>query len=219
MESPQCRARERMKVRVKVCGITGYQDARLALDLGADALGFNFYPLSPRFIDPRAAHDLMRRLPPLATTVGVFVNVASPAEVEDAARAAGVQVLQLHGDETADYCRRLDAWPLIKAVRVGTNGVEENLAGFPAQAILLDAKDERMYGGTGMTFDWTLARHACCELPVILAGGLNPANVTEAIRVVHPYGVDVCSGVESRPGKKDRARLTAFMNEVFNVAR
>jgi len=206
-------------VRVKVCGITSYEDARLALDLGADALGFNFYPSSPRFIEPGAAHGLIRRLPPLATTVGVFVNAASPADVESAARAAGVQVLQLHGDETADYCRRLGAWPLIKAVRVGADWIEEDLAGFPAQAILLDARDEHGYGGTGMTFDWKLARRARFKLPVILAGGLNASNVAEAIRVVQPYGVDVCSGVESHPGKKDRARLTAFMNEVFHVAR
>ncbi len=206
-------------MRVKVCGITCYEDACLALELGADALGFNFHSPSPRFIEPRDVRDLIRRLPPLATTVGVFVNVPGPEEVDRAARAAGIQVLQLHGDESPDYCRRLEAWPLIKAVRIGAGGVDADLAGFPAQAILLDARDEARYGGTGMTFDWELARRVRCGgLPVILAGGLNPANVAEAIRVVRPYGVDVCSGVESHPGKKDRGRLSAFMNEVFHVA-
>ncbi|MBZ5495275.1 MAG: phosphoribosylanthranilate isomerase [Acidobacteriia bacterium] len=208
-----------MRVRVKVCGITSYQDAALALDLGADALGFNFYPPSPRFIDFFAARDIICRLPPLATTVGVFVNVADPADVDESARVAGVQALQLHGDESADYCRRLGAWPLIKAVRVGKATVLENLREFPAQAFLLDSRDERRFGGTGKSFDWTLARGPVEGLRIILAGGLSAANVAEAIRIVQPYGLDVCSSVESRPGKKDAARLTAFMNEVFDATR
>jgi phosphoribosylanthranilate isomerase len=206
-----------MKVRVKVCGITNYEDAALALDLGADALGFNFYPPSPRFIALDAARDIVRRLPPLTTTVGVFVNVADPAEVDRSARAAGVQVLQLHGDESSSYCRRLSDWPLIKAVRVGKSIILENLHCFPAQAFLLDSKDDGLFGGTGKTFDWTLARRAAERLRIILAGGLSADNVAEAIRGVQPYAVDVCSGVESRPGKKDKVKLTGFMNEVFDA--
>lgn len=206
-----------MRVRVKICGITRYEDAAMALDMGADALGFNFYPPSPRYVDCAVARDIIRRLPPLATTVGVFVNVADPAEVDSSARAAGVQVLQLHGDEPADYCRRLVAWPLIKAVRVDKDWVPESLLGFPAQAFLLDSRDERNFGGTGKTFDWTLARRSAESLRILLAGGLNAANVAEAIRSVQPYGVDVCSGVEICPGRKDPAKLAAFMKEVLDA--
>jgi phosphoribosylanthranilate isomerase len=208
-----------MRVRVKVCGITSYEDAAMALDLGIDALGFNFYPFSPRFIDPAAARSIIRRLPPFATAVGVFVNVADPAEVDGNARAAGLQVLQLHGDESVDYCRRLRAWPLIKAVRIDKDVDLENLLRFPAQAILLDSKDDRLFGGTGKVFDWTLARTSIPGLRIILAGGMNSANVGEVIRGVQPYAVDVCSGVESHPGKKDAAKLTAFMREVLYATR
>jgi phosphoribosylanthranilate isomerase len=216
-EQPFVTCRVLMRVRVKICGITNYEDAAMALELGADALGFNFYPPSPRYVECAVARDIIRRLPPFAATVGVFVNVAHPAEVDRSARAAGVQVLQLHGDEPADYCRGLAAWPLIKAVRVHEAWVPESLLGFPAQAFLLDSRDERIFGGTGMTFDWTLARRAPTGLKIVLAGGLNPANVAQAIRSVRPYGVDACSGVEVSPGRKDPAKLAAFMKEVFDA--
>jgi len=206
-----------MRTLVKVCGITCYEDAALALDLGADALGFNFYPPSPRFIDFAGAREIIRRLPPLAVSVGVFVNVPDPAEVDAGARASGVQVVQLHGDESSDYCRRLDGWPLIKSFRVGAEWEHGSLAGFPARAILLDARDVRLYGGTGRTFDWSLATAHAGGLKVILAGGLTAANVSAAIRIARPYAVDVCSGIERAPGKKDPARLAAFMDEVSHA--
>jgi phosphoribosylanthranilate isomerase len=155
----------------------------------------------------------------LANTVGVFVNVADPGELDRNARDAGVQVLQLHGDESADYCHRLAAWPLIKAVRIDKSDLPGNLRDFPVQAILLDAKDERWFGGTGKTFDWTISRRMGLETKLILAGGLSAANVSAAIHCVRPYAVDVCSGVESHPGKKDSARLTAFMKEVTHASR
>ena len=208
-----------MRCRVKICGITSFEDAALALDLGADALGFNFYPGSRRFLEFAAARDITRRLPPLATTVGVFVNVADPDEVDAGARAAGVQVLQLHGNESADYCRRLGAWPVIKAVRIDKDWTEESLAGYAVQAYLFDSGGDKQFGGTGTTFDWALARGFRQGQKIILAGGLNPANVAEAIRAVQPYGVDVCSGVESMPGKKDVAKVAAFMNEVLHASR
>jgi phosphoribosylanthranilate isomerase len=208
-----------MRYRVKVCGITSYQDAALALDLGADALGFNFYPASPRFLGFAAARDITRRLPPLATTVGVFVNVADPVEIDAGARAAGVQVLQLHGDESADYCRRLGSWPLIKAVRIDKDWTEQSLAGYAVHAFLFDSGSDRQFGGTGKTFDWSLARGFRKEPKIILAGGLNSANVADAIRTMQPYGVDVCSGVESSPGKKDAVKMAAFMNEVLHASR
>ncbi len=206
-----------MKIRVKVCGITNYEDAALALDLGADALGFNFYPPSPRFIDGAAARAIIRRLPPFTATVGVYVNVADPDAVDKSAREAGVGVLQLHGDEPAEYGRALADWPLIKAVRVGKDGLRAESFNFPAQAFLLDSQDDRLFGGTGKTFDWRPAQRLLPDVRIVLAGGLSAANVAEAVQVVRPYAVDVCSGVECRPGKKDAARLAAFMQEVANA--
>ncbi len=206
-----------MKVKVKVCGITSFEDAMLALDHGADALGFNFHRPSPRFIEPAAVRDIVRRLPPFATTVGVFVNVANPFHVEDAASAAGIHVIQLHGNESADYCRVFEAWPLIKAVHVGSHWNPASIKGFPAQAFLFDTKDEHLFGGTGQAFDWDLLRGVASSVRVILAGGLNPGNAAKAVRLVRPYAVDVCSGVEKVPGNKDPLKMKAFMDEVFNA--
>lgn len=204
-------------MRVKVCGITCYEDAVLALDAGVDALGFNFFHRSPRYVDPPSAREIIRRLPPLMTTVGVFVNVASTDEVAATARSAGVQVLQLHGDEPAEYCRAFARWPLVKTLRIGDSPIRQDLAAYPVQAFVLDVRDDSLFGGTGRTFDWSLADGIQQIRPVILAGGLRPENVGEAIRRVRPYGVDVCSGVECSPGRKDAAKLISFMNEVRNV--
>ncbi len=206
-------------MRVKVCGLTNYEDAACALDQGADALGFNFYPRSPRYIDPIEARAIVRRLPPFTAAVGVFVNAGRPAEVVEIAHLTGIRILQLHGDESADYCRQLCDWTLIRAVRVGADFVASSLAGYPAQAFLLDAKDDVHFGGTGRTFDWGLAEEVKRLGPVILAGGLHAGNVGLAIRCARPYGVDVCSGVESVPGRKDPAKLREFMREVRDVIR
>jgi phosphoribosylanthranilate isomerase len=204
-------------MKVKVCGITNYDDAVMALDEGVDALGFNFFSRSQRYIYPEDARSIIRRIPPLVVTVGLFVNVDEPDKVSMVARAAGVQVLQLHGDETPAYCRALADWTLIKAVRIGNNGIPSGLEEYPVQAFLLDAMDDALFGGTGKSFDWSLTREMQRIRPIILAGGLRPDNVREAIRTVAPYGVDVCSGVECAPGKKDAARLRQFMDEVRNV--
>lgn len=204
-------------MKVKVCGITNYEDALMALDEGVDALGFNFFPRSPRYIRPDEARTIIRRMPPFAVMVGLFVNVPEPREVAAAARAAGVNVIQLHGDENPDYCRMLEDWPLIKAVRIGEKGIPQGLDSYPVQAWLLDAKDDKLFGGTGRSFDWSLTRDLHRIRPVILAGGLRPDNVRAAIRAVAPYGVDVCSGVELSPGKKDPDRLRQFMEEVEHV--
>jgi phosphoribosylanthranilate isomerase len=147
--------------------------------------------------------------------VGLFVNAAIE-EVRETAIAAGVQVIQLHGDETPEYCRKLSDWPLLKAIRIGGNSIRENLEEYPVRAFLLDVKDDALFGGTGKSFDWRLAKGI--THPFVLAGGLRPDNVGEAIRIAAPYGVDVCSGVESNPGKKDARLLAEFMNEVRNVA-
>lgn len=204
-------------MKVKVCGIKTYSDAKLALDHGVDALGFNFYPNSPRYITPSDCRDIVRRLPPFTVTVGVIVNVRNPSDASDIAREARITVLQLHGDEPPDYCRLLFPWPLIKALWMEGSPIEENLRDYPVQAFLLDSRDDVRYGGTGRAFRWSLAEPVKKFKPVILSGGLNSDNVGEAIRIVCPYGVDVCSGVESSPGVKDAAKLRAFMNEVRNV--
>jgi phosphoribosylanthranilate isomerase len=204
-------------MKVKVCGITNYEDAVLSLDAGVDALGFNFFPPSPRYIRPEDARAIIRRIPPLVVSVGLFVNVADPGAVSEAARAAGVHILQLHGDETPEYCSRLADWPLIKALRLGKAGLPEDFERYPVQMFLLDSKDDLAFGGTGKTFDWNLVKDLRSPRPIMLAGGLRPDNVGAAIRVVAPCAVDVCSGVESAPGKKDAALLRQFMNEVRNA--
>jgi phosphoribosylanthranilate isomerase len=204
-------------MKVKVCGITNYSDAEMALEYGVDALGFNFFPPSPRYIRPEDAHRIIRRLPPFVVTVGLFVNMAQPDRVSEAARMAGVQAIQLHGDETPEYCKVLADWPLIKALRIGPGGITENLEAYAVQGFLLDAKDDVLFGGTGRFFDWNLAKDIQRVRPIILAGGLRADNVREAIRIVQPYGVDVCSGVESAVGKKDSGKLKEFMSEVRNV--
>jgi len=206
-----------MRIRVKVCGITDYEDAALALDYGADALGFNFYRPSPRYIDPAEVRGILRRLPPLRVAVGVMVNLAA----EDAARIgheAGLQMLQLHGEESPEYCRGLSGWSLIKALRLGNEPLTVDPADYPVAALLLDARDEVLYGGTGKTFDWSWVERIGRARPLFLAGGLTPDNVGRAIRTVRPYAVDVCSGIEMTPGKKDRSKLKAFIDEVNHVA-
>lgn len=208
-----------MSMKVKVCGITNYRDAAAALDEGVDALGFNFFPSSPRYIEPQNARAIIEKLPPFAVSVGLFVN-ADAGHVVETAGAAGVQVIQLHGNETPDYCGRLRSWPIIKALRIGSSGGDfGDLGLYSVRAFLLDSKDDVLFGGTGKSFNWTIARKIERLRPVILAGGLRPDNVAEAIRIVAPYAVDVCSGIECAPGTKNIARLKEFMNEVRNASK
>ncbi len=204
-------------MKIKVCGITNCEDAEMALALGADALGFNFFRGSPRYIDPLAARSIVDSMPPFATAVGIFVNVESPAEVTRIAKMSGVQILQLHGNESPDYCRQLAGWPLIKVWRIGQASSIFETDHFAVRAFLLDTADPQLFGGTGRVFDWSLWRDFPSSRPVILAGGLNPENVATAICAVRPYAVDVCSGVENAPGRKDALRLRAFISEVRNV--
>ncbi len=199
-------------VRVKICGITNWKDAQRAIEIGATFLGFNFYPRSPRYITPAKARRIVRRLPERISAVGVFVNEREE-KVLGIARAVGLDYLQLHGDETPEVLARLKRkLPVIKAVRVRRPFRAAQVARFKnASAILLDGFDRRLRGGTGKTFDWRIARSAKRYARIFLAGGLTPENIGEAIRAVRPYAVDVCSGVEARPGKKDPARLRAFL--------
>jgi phosphoribosylanthranilate isomerase len=200
------------KVKVKICGITNRTDARRAVEAGAQFLGFNFYRPSPRYIQPAAARRIIRRLPDGIAAVGVFVN-ESEANMLAIAHRVGLDYLQLHGDERPEQVARLKREiPVIKAVRVHDSFRPKQLDSFGrASAILLDGFDVRRHGGTGKTFNWNLARGSNGSRRIFLAGGLTPENVAEAIRVARPYAVDVCSGVEARPGKKDPARIVALM--------
>src|SRR5229473_1363666 len=202
-------------VRVKICGVTNWADAKLAIDAGADALGFNFYPPSPRAVTPAQAWGIIRRLPPFVEAVGVFVNWSSDA-VTAMARAVRLASVQLHGDEsprTVAECAATHA--VIKAFRVHDGFRPAALARYRrAAAFLLDGFSWRLRGGTGKQYDWRIARRARRYGPLVLAGGLTAENVAEAIGVVRPFAIDVCSGVEAQPGKKDPARLRELMREV-----
>ncbi len=201
--------------RVKICGVTRLEDALQAARLGADALGFNFWPGSKRFLAPAAARAIVDRLPPFVTPVGVFVNQPEEA-IRRAAEESGVRVLQLHGDEPPELCRRLPL-PVVKAVRVVARLSLQALAAYPVAALLLDAPSAG-FGGSGATFDWSLAEGVAGLAPLILAGGLDPENVAAAVRRVRPYAVDVASGVESAPGVKDAVRMARFIAAAREVA-
>ncbi len=194
----------------KVCGITRLDDALLAATLGANALGFIFWPPSPRFIDPDDALAIVAALPPFVTTVGVFVN--QPKEhVADVARRLNLGAVQLHGEETPDSYPE-PPLKVIKGIGLASGAdVVETMRTVPASAtVLLDAHDPIKRGGTGRTIDWTSAAAAARIRPIVLSGGLNAENVAAAINIVRPYAVDVSSGVESSPGVKDAARLRTF---------
>ncbi len=201
-------------MHVKICGITNLEDARAAIEAGADWLGFNFYPRSSRFIAPADAQRIIEALPETVQTVGVFVNEDSPEKVARIADEAGVAVVQLHGDESPAYCRALRGERfVIKALRVGAGFVPESATVYEADAILLDAYDAHARGGTGRTVDWQLARRIRALVPkLFLAGGLSPANVAEAIAVVEPFAVDACSALERAPGCKDASLMRDFVD-------
>ncbi len=203
------------RVRVKICGITNWRDAQCAVEAGADLLGFNFYRKSPRYISPAQARRIVRRLPKRVSAVGVFVNEPEWKMLE-IAHSVGLDRLQLHGDEAPAVVTRLSRQlPVIKAVRTSRSFTPSQLAPFKrASAILLDGFDRRLAGGTGRTFDWRLARRAKRYGRIFLAGGLAPENVGEAIRTARPYAVDVSSGIERRPGRKNPERLRAFVGAV-----
>lgn len=199
--------------RVKVCGITRREDALLAADLGASAVGFVFWPHSPRYVEPEAAAEIARALPADVAPVGVFVDPA----VDDVRRIAarvGLAAVQLHGDEPATLCDGLP-YRVLKAVPVAGAATRAAAERVPRRVtVLLDARDPVRRGGTGRTVDWGVAAEVAARRRIFLAGGLGPGNVGEALRTVRPYGVDVSSGVEARPGRKDAGRLRVFFEEV-----
>lgn len=200
---------------VKICGITNLVDARAAVEAGADLLGFNFYRPSPRYIAPPDARKIIGQLPETVVKVGVFVNEGLHS-VERIAAEAGLSAVQLHGDESPEYCRELAETYVIKAFGAGDN---LNLEAYDVDAIMLDTKDDLLHGGTGRTFDWSIAQRTNKAVPkLFLAGGLSPENVAEAITTVHPYAVDACSSLEERLGKKNHERVHAFVKAVRSVA-
>lgn len=204
---------------VKICGITNLDDARAAVDAGADALGFNFYKPSPRYITPQTAREIIGQLPQSILTVGVFVNESTPESVEDLARDAGVVAIQLHGDESPDYCRAISNRYVIRALAAGADfDVQRVLDYREVNAILLDTKDHALRGGTGRIFDWSLALEVRRVVPKLyLAGGLGVQNIEDAINSVDPFAVDACSSLEERPGKKNHQRMRQFVNTIRSV--
>ncbi|MBK9139022.1 MAG: phosphoribosylanthranilate isomerase [Verrucomicrobia bacterium] len=200
-----------MPTRVKICGITRTEDAIEAVAAGADALGFMFFEGSKRFVTPEVAAAICRQLPPFVAKVGVFVD-APPETMRHVAHTCGLDAVQLHGAENPALCASLAPLTVIKAFRVADEDSLAPLPDFPVAAWLLDSYVPGELGGTGARFNWQLAvRARAWGRPIILAGGLTPENVAEAVRQVKPYAVDVSSGVESAPGKKDASRLRAFI--------
>jgi phosphoribosylanthranilate isomerase len=201
------------RVRVKICGVRTLAEAEAAVEAGADALGFNFWPKSPRYIPPDEASRIVAGLPALVNSIGVFVNEELD-RVREIVSQVGLDGGQLHGEETPRYCLDLQPTKVIKAFRVGEDFDLNTIRDYTVSAILLDAKVEGQYGGTGRRFSWDLAIEAKRRAPVILAGGITIDNVAEAITSVRPFAIDVCSGVESEPGRKDLNKMRDFMKEV-----
>lgn len=201
------------RTRVKICGITRIEDALAACEAGADALGFVFWAGSKRALTAAAARDVIARLPPFVTTVGLFMD-SSESHVWDVLGEVPLAMLQFHGDESADFCERFDK-PYIKALPMGAGHSPQDYAAPHETALgfLLDSHAPGEAGGTGTTFDWTRVPDDFTR-PIILAGGLTPANVREAVRTVRPWAVDVSSGVESAPGIKDIGKMQTFIEQV-----
>ena len=204
-------AKEPVMVKVKICGITNLEDALVAIDAGADALGFVFHPNSPRHVFPEQAAGIIRHLPPFIQTVGLFVD-DSLDTVNQTADQCGLDVVQLHGDESAGYCDGVRR-RVIKVFRIKDIASLDPMKEYRVSAFLLDAWSQVAHGGTGQTFNWEVAACVAHSGRIILAGGLNPDNVAEAVRQVRPYGVDISSGVELSKGRKDSNKVREFIRK------
>ena len=201
--------------RVKICGITRYSDAVYAIDCGAHALGFIFYNKSKRYIPPDEAREIIKKLPPFVSFVGVFVD-ASRNDINSIVKITGINTLQFHGDESPDYCRKFSL-PVIKAIRINDRLDSDYIESFDVQAILLDTFTDKEYGGTGSVFDWELLKNTGITKRMIISGGLNPDNVKRLVSEIKPYAVDVSSGVENSPGIKDHKKINKFIEAVNNA--
>ena len=205
-----------MPIKIKICGITNLEDAEAAVEAGADALGFVFYAQSPRCIEPAVAQRIIAQLPPFVLPVGVFVNHDQDT-IRNVFDECGLAFAQLHGDETPTFCESLGR-PVLRALRPRDRGSLLALAEYRGRVgvrgFVVDVFSSEAYGGTGQTVDWSLAQEVAQTTPILLAGGLTPSNVQEAIQHVQPYGVDVSSGVEETPGKKNHEKIRAFTHAV-----
>ena len=199
------------KVKVKICGITNIEDAQAAIDMGADILGFNFYAPSPRYIELAKAAEIIGKIPAFVDTAGVFVN-ADTHDIHELSNSGILNWIQFHGDETPEFCDRFSTWNLhtIKAIRIRSKESVTQAEHYHTSALLFDTFNPKLYGGTGQTFDWSLVKN--CPHRIFLAGGITSDNIQEALE--HgTYGVDICSGIESQPGKKDHKK----MKELFKI--
>jgi phosphoribosylanthranilate isomerase len=202
-------------VKVKICGITNYQDAQAAVDLGADLLGFNFYPKSPRFVTPQKATDIINKLPGFIDVAGVFVN-DSFDQIHETISLCPLNWVQLHGDEPPQFFQSFLSLNVrtMKALRVKDQSDIQKAEDYFTDAILLDAFDTEKYGGTGLTFDWNIVGHI--EKRVFLAGGINPDNAADAVEL-GVYGIDVCSGIEAAPGRKDHKKMKKLFENIKHL--
>ena len=198
--------------KVKICGLTNYDDAAAAMDMGADLLGFNFCPRSPRYLQPEKVAAIIRKLPAFVDVVGVFVN-STVEQIREVASLCQLDWIQLHGEEDPEFCRWLayDSVKLMKALRVKDAADLQQVDKFSTDAVLLDAYDPKRHGGTGRTFDWNIIGHIGRR--VFLAGGIDPTNAAAAVEL-GVYGIDVCSGVEAEPGKKDHKKMKALFESI-----
>lgn len=203
-------------VEIKICGITNLEDASYAAECGADALGFNFYAKSSRYVRPERAREIIEKIPDGIAMVGVFVN-HDPLEVKKTVEFCGLDLVQLHGDESSEYCHQFSSSRLIKAFPPRYEGDLRKVRSYLVRAILVDAYDPLRYGGTGKRSDWNLAIRVKETHPLIIAGGLNRDTIREAIEIVSPHAVDVNSGVESSPGKKDPRKVREIMEIVRGI--
>jgi len=199
-------------VKVKICGITNFEDAKAAVDLGANIIGFNFYPKSPRYISPEAAADIVYKLPAFVDTAAIFVN-ESEQKIKDTLEICPLNWIQLHGDETPEFCHSLTLLNVktMKAIRVKDKSDIDKADEYLTDAVLLDAYHPEKYGGTGITFDWNIVGNL--NKRVFLAGGINPDNARAAVEL-GVYGIDICSGVEASPGKKDHEKMKLLLENI-----
>jgi phosphoribosylanthranilate isomerase len=200
-------------IEIKICGITNKEDALTACEAGADAVGFIFYPQSPRYILPEQAKKIIQALPPEICRVGVFVNL-DLLNLNEISTFCNLDLIQLHGDESTDYCRKLPASRLIKSLSPVNEQDVDRAEDYPTKAILVDSRTHSKYGGTGQTVDWNLAAKMKSKRPLILAGGLKAENVAVAIAAVGPDALDFCSGVESMPRQKDPEKIRSVIEIV-----
>jgi phosphoribosylanthranilate isomerase len=202
-------------VKVKICGITNYEDAAAALDIGADLLGFNFYPKSPRFVPPEKARQIISKLPGFVDIAGVFVN-ESIERIHEIQNICQLDWVQLHGDEDSEFCKQFLSHnvKVLKAIRVKDQEDIKMAEDYFTDAILLDAFDPDKYGGTGLSFDWNIIGHIGKR--VFLAGGISPDNAAEAAEL-GVYGIDVCSGIEAEPGKKDHKKMKKLFDNIIHL--